>query len=43
MGNPEGKNHLDNPGINGRVILKWVFRMWDGGHGLDYQDHNRDR
>ena len=35
MGKPEGKNHLENPDVDGRIILRWIFRKWDGGHGLD--------
>jgi len=26
---------LDDPGADGRIILKWIFKKWDGGHGLD--------
>jgi len=30
-GNLRGKDHLKDPGIDGRIILKWIFRKWDGG------------
>jgi hypothetical protein len=26
---------LEDPGVDGRIILRWIFRKWDGGHGLD--------
>ena len=35
VGNLEGKNHLEDLDADGRIILRWIFRMWDGGHGLD--------
>jgi hypothetical protein len=36
VGRPEGKNHLEDPGVDGRIILKWIIKKWDwGGHGLD--------
>ena len=28
---PEGKNHLDNLRVNGRIILKCIFKNLDGG------------
>jgi hypothetical protein len=21
--------------VDDRIILRWIFRKWDGGHGLD--------
>ena len=27
VGKPEGKNHLGDPGVDGRIILRWIFRM----------------
>ena len=41
VGKPEEKNHLEDPGIDGRVIFRWIFRKW----GVDWIDlaHNRDR
>jgi hypothetical protein len=30
VGKPEGKNHLEDPGVDGRIILKWIFERLDG-------------
>jgi hypothetical protein len=35
VGKPDGKRPLENPGIDGRIILRWIIRKWDGCHGLD--------
>jgi len=28
VGKPEGKNHLEDHGVDGRIILRWIFRKW---------------
>jgi len=29
------RDHLGEPGIDGMIILRWIFRKWDVGYGLD--------
>jgi len=38
------RDHLEDPDVDGRIILSLVFRKWNGGggHGLDWS-HGRDR
>jgi hypothetical protein len=31
VGNLKEGNHLEDPGVDERVILRWVFRKWDVG------------
>jgi len=28
VGKHDGKNYLEDPGVDGRIILKWIFRNW---------------
>ena len=30
VGKPEGKNHWGGQDVDGRIILKWIFRKWEG-------------
>jgi hypothetical protein len=30
-GNLRKRDHLEDPGISGRIILRWIFRKWDVG------------
>jgi hypothetical protein len=31
VGKPEGKSHFKDPDVDGRIILRWLFRKWDVG------------
>jgi hypothetical protein len=31
VGKPEGKNHLGDPGVDGRIILRGIFSKWGVG------------
>jgi len=33
--NLRGREHLEYPGVDGRIILRWIFRKWDVGLGMD--------
>ena len=30
-GNQRERGHFEEPGIDRRIILRWIFRKWDGG------------
>jgi hypothetical protein len=41
-GNRE-RDHLEDPGVDARIILRWIFGKWDGGmDGIELAE-DRDR
>ena len=42
VGKPEEGDHLEDPNIDGRIILIWIFRKWEVW-GLDWTDMVQDR
>ena len=38
---PEGRRPLGKLGVDGRIILKWIFEMWGGS--MDWIDLAQDR
>jgi hypothetical protein len=34
-GNLREGDHLEDLGVDEKMILKWIVKKWGGGHGLD--------
>jgi hypothetical protein len=34
-------DHLGDPGVDGRIMLNWIFKKWDGG--MDWIELAQDR
>jgi hypothetical protein len=41
-GNLRERGRLGDPGVDGRIILRWAFRKWDVG-GMDWIELALDR
>jgi len=35
------RDNLDDTGVDGSIMLTWIFKMWDGG--MDWIDLAQDR
>jgi hypothetical protein len=42
-GDPREGDHLGDPGVDGRIILKLIFKKWDGGMNCIELAQDRDR
>jgi len=42
-GNLRERYHLEDSGVDGRIILRWIFRKWDGGMNWIDLAQDRDR
>jgi hypothetical protein len=41
VGNLRKSDHFEDPGVSGKIILRWIFRKWD--RGIDWIDLAQDR
>jgi hypothetical protein len=43
VGNLRERDHSEDPGVDGRILFKWVVKNWDGGMDWIYLAQDRDR
>jgi hypothetical protein len=43
MKNLREGDHLENSDVDGRIILKWIFKKWNGGMDWFIQAQNGDK
>jgi len=36
-------SHLEDLSVDGRIIVRWIFRKWDVGGGMDWIELAQDR
>jgi hypothetical protein len=41
-GNLRERGQMEDSGVDGRIILRWIFRKWDG-ESMDWTDVAQDR
>jgi hypothetical protein len=41
-GSPKVRDHLEDPGLYGRIMLRWMFKKSDGGMDWIVLAENRD-
>jgi hypothetical protein len=41
-GNLRERDHLEDSGLDGRIMLRWIFRMWND-RGMEWIDLVQDR
>jgi len=42
-GNLKESDHFGHPVVDGRIILRWIFRKWDVFGGMNWIELTRDR
>ena len=43
LGKPRERDTFEDPGVDGRIIVRRVLRMWNGGMGWIVLAQDRDR